>query len=301
MGNQIHYIKHNKIDFNKWDNLVERAEQGTVYSYSWWLSAFCQWDIIVLNDYEAGIPVPQASGMFIQKIHQPNFIQQCLWLGTLPDDDILPHISKLIASKSQVIHFNSNLPLDFSVTERKNQILDIREASEVQAGYSKSLSKNIKKQRDKVLVSENQDIQHTIDKYTAAYGSLNTQLKPIDYLKIKNLAVSKPENFINLTLYLNKQPVAGLLFAKGKNRLHYILGAPTADGRKVNALSIGIHYIIKKYGSSYAVLDFEGSSIPSVHQFYRSFGSEVETFYELSHMPYWLKMPLRVYKRLFKS
>ena len=79
MGNQIHYIKHNKIDFNKWDNLVERAEQGTVYSYSWWLSAFCQWDIIVLNDYEAGIPVPQASGMFTQKIHQPNFIQQFMY------------------------------------------------------------------------------------------------------------------------------------------------------------------------------------------------------------------------------
>jgi hypothetical protein len=301
MGNQIHYIKHNNIDFSKWDQLVQTSKLGTVYSYSWWLSTFSEWDLIILNDYQAGIVVPKVSVILGNKMYQPNFVQQCLWLGEMPDDALLITISKLIESKTILAHFNSNLKLPLSTKTRKNQVLNIQEISEVKKHYSKSLSKNIKNNKPKVSITENQNVQLTIDKYTDAYGSFNTQLTHQDYSNLKKLSVSNPDNFINLTISLNDIDVAGLLFAKGKNRLHYILGAPTLQGRKVNAISIGINYIIETYGDSYPILDFEGSSIPSVHKFYKSFGSEVIEFYEATYVANWVAIPLRIYKRFFKS
>jgi hypothetical protein len=301
MGNQIHYIKHNNIDFNKWDQLVRASELGTVYSYSWWLSTFSQWDLIILNDYESGMPVPLVSVIAGNKMYQPNFVQQCLWLGNKPNKALLKEISKLIASKIILAHFNSNLKLPFTTKLRKNQILKIQGLTEVKECYSKSLSKNIKNNKQKLSITENQNIQLTIDKYTEAYGSYNTQLTTKDYSKLKELSSSYPDNFVNLIISLNGLPVAGLLFAKGKNRLHYILGAPSSEGRKVNAISIGINYIIETYGESYPILDFEGSSIPSVHKFYKSFGSEVVEFYETRYVAKWIATPLKIYRRFFKS
>jgi hypothetical protein len=301
MRNQIHYIKHHNIDFSKWDQLVQASELGTVYSYSWWLSTFSKWDLIILNDYEAGIAVPLVSVLAGNKIYQPNFVQQCLWLGKQPDDAMLINLSKLIKSKSILAHFNSNLKLHRSTKMRKNQVLNIQEISEVKKNYSKSLSKNIKNNKQKVSIIENQNVQLTIDMYTKAYGAHNTQLKTQDYSKLKELTLSYPENFVNLTISMNGFPVAGLLFAKGKNRLHYILGAPSSEGRKVNAVSIGINYIIETYGRSYPTLDFEGSSIPSVHKFYKSFGSEVVEFHEIEYVANWLALPLQIYRRFFKS
>lgn len=301
MRNQIHYIKHHNIDFSKWDHLVQASELGTVYSYSWWLSTFSNWDLIILNDYEAGIAVPLVSVIAGKKVYQPNFVQQCLWLGKKLDNALLINLTKLIKSKSIIAHFNSNLKLHRSAKVRKNQVLNIQELSEVKKNYSKSLSKNIKNNKQKVSIIEDQNVQLTIDMYTKAYGAYNKQLKPQDYSKLRELTLLNPDNFVNLTISLKGFPVAGLLFAKGKNRLHYILGAPSSEGRKVNAISIGINYIIETYGRSYPILDFEGSSIPSVHKFYKSFGSEVVEFHEMEFVAIWLAIPLRIYRRFLKS
>ena len=75
MRNQIHYIKHHNVDFSKWDQLVQASELGTVYSYSWWLSTFSSWDLIILNDYEAGIAVPLVTVLVGNKIYQAKGMQ----------------------------------------------------------------------------------------------------------------------------------------------------------------------------------------------------------------------------------
>ena len=37
--------------------------------------------------------------------------------------------------------------------------------------------------------------------------------------------------------------------------------------------------VIKQYANTNMVLDFEGSSIPSIESFYKSFGSDLEYYY----------------------
>jgi hypothetical protein len=95
--------------------------------------------------------------------------------------------------------------------------------------------------------------------------------------------------------------VAALLFANYNNRLHYILGAPNEEGRRLNALSFGINEVISRFHSQNYILDFEGSMIPSVKEYYLSFGSFDEPFYETNWSTPWLKLLLKSYKRLKRS
>jgi hypothetical protein len=41
-----------------------------------------------------------------------------------------------------------------------------------------------------------------------------------------------------------------------------------------------------------AMFDFEGSRIPAVERFFRSFGARQVWYHELSHMPAWLRAGL---------
>jgi hypothetical protein len=301
MINHIRYIKYSDIDFKKWDELIDKGKQGRVYNYSWWLNSFSRWDLIILGDYLGGIPIPSTRIFFFKRIYQPNFIQQCKWVGNQLSDDQMRTVSELIANNYATSHFNTNLKLTRTNKERINQILDISNPDEVQKRYSKSLGKNIRKNKDTLTVTENRDIKSTIQFYKEAYGYLNKQLNEHDYKTLNMVFSSNPLNFINISVKHEDNKIAGLLFSKGKDRIQYILGAPDDQGRKLNALSIAIDFVIKKYGGPISTLDFEGSSIPSVHSFYKSFGASDEKFYEEQHVSLWLRNPLKIYKRLFKS
>ena len=44
----IRYVKHNDIDFKKWDKCITKAINGSVYGYSWFLDIVAkEWDALL--------------------------------------------------------------------------------------------------------------------------------------------------------------------------------------------------------------------------------------------------------------
>ena len=54
----IKYLRHQEVDKSKWDNCIDKADNGLIYAYSFYLDHMAkQWDALVLNDYEAVMPL----------------------------------------------------------------------------------------------------------------------------------------------------------------------------------------------------------------------------------------------------
>ena len=55
----IQYLKNNEIDIEKYDNCIKSSLNSRIYAFSWYLNIVADnWDVLVLNDYEAVMPLP---------------------------------------------------------------------------------------------------------------------------------------------------------------------------------------------------------------------------------------------------
>lgn len=295
------YVKQKDINKSKWSDLVHRSSDSTIFCEYDYLNAFCEWDAIIYGDYEGAIALPYTSFLGIRSLYQPNFVQQCIWFGKKISDSQVQEVFLLIRKMNHRIGFNSNLKLKGNSRKRVNQVLTLRNYETIRNNYSKSLKKNIIKNNPSLIISRDTNPKRTIRLYQEAYGSKNTQIKPEHYSAFQVLINEKPDQFINVHAFNNKKLVASIVLAKSRNRLHYILGAPTEKGRRLNALSVIIDHLIQQESGKEMIFDFEGSSIPSVYQYYASFGAVEEYFYTTEFCRWWLKPIDLVYKRLFKS
>jgi hypothetical protein len=213
----------------------------------------------------------------------------------------LEQIKTLIKSKFSVIQFNTNLALNLNKIKRDNLILDILDRDTLEANFKRSLRKNVRKASTIHTIKFEENVNQTIDFYKTAYGSMTKHLKDDDFNLLEKLTREHPRSFINIHVINVKETTASLLFAMGKNRIHYILGAPTKNGRALNSLSYGLSEILTKYANKNMILDFEGSSIHRVKDFYLSFGAKNEPFYEITYCSHIFRPLMSIYNRFFRS
>lgn len=298
MNVKLKYIKYAEIDKVKWDNTVSSAQNSNVFCYSWYLDTFCSWDIIVFGDYEGCIALPIKSTFGINNIYQPNFLQKCCWFGKPADNEIKIGLHNMLQKRFSLIHFNTNLEIGNTLRRTNLTIALNSDISIIRSGYSRSLKRNLKKINANTQIDSRADIRSVIQLYRQVWGKLNPQLSDKDYELLQKFAVEMPKNFECLAVSLEGEYLAGILLVKGKNRLHYILGASSAKGKKLNSLSYLLDATFEKHASSNYTFDFEGSSIPSVKSFYNSFGATDEPFYEVELSSKLVAMGRWAYKRL---
>jgi hypothetical protein len=71
----------------------------------------------------------------------------------------------------------------------------------------------------------------------------------------------------------------GLLWLRDPKRITYLFPVLTDDGRKLQAGTFVLDSLIREYQETGLLLDLEGSMIPGVADFYRSFGAKREIYY----------------------
>ena len=78
----VHYITYQQIDKSKWDNCIDTAANGLVYGYSFYLDAMAKhWDALVLDDYEAVMPLTWNKKYGITYLYQPFFAPPWVYLA----------------------------------------------------------------------------------------------------------------------------------------------------------------------------------------------------------------------------
>jgi len=282
----IDYVLNKNIDRQKYDTCIADSVQSKIYAFSWYLDAVTEtWDLIVLNDYEAVMPLPKRKKYGISYIFQPYWIQH---LGvfskeSLSGDDIKLFL-RSIPKKIKYIDYNINFKTD-TVSAKINYILPLQDNYDKLFGsFSKLRKRSITKAKKAGLFLKSLDEWKPI---------LNlSEKKPQQDFRITTHAALKFEKLLKRAKQLNNlkvlaaytkdnELVGGAFFVISKSRITYLFSVINKKGRALQAMSLIIDSIIKTYAKTDFILDFEGSMLHGVAKFIKSFRPQKENYYHL--------------------
>ena len=290
---EIIYLKHEEIDQNKWDDCISNAPNGLIYGYSYYLNHMAEnWDGLVLNDYEAVMPLIWNKKMGIKYLYTPYFISQLGIFGNFPISNQLT--SKFIYSIPDFFSYADlclneqnqiENSIDYLIKRRTNYIIPLqRRHEEIYAEYSKEAKKNIRQAyKNKLKLGESLPSHEIIKMYSSAYGD-KSKINERHYQNFENLIDYSVKSGRGISVFVKDfedEICASAFFGIDHKRIYYLIGAPTEKGRKLQATSFMINEIIKRYSGTGLIFDFEGSDLSNVAAFYKKFSPQKKEYFNL--------------------
>ena len=295
---QIRYRKRHEIDNDKWNLCIETAPNGLIYAYSFYLDGTADnWDALILNDYEAVMPLPWRKKIGFYYLYQPFFSAQLGVFGNNINANLVENFLKAIPSKFKLWELSLNHQNifrlnSFRLFERVNFVLPLNHAYEtLYTNYRESIKRNIKKSVQYGCHKKTDfDIDDVIE--------LSRQQKHIasddEFQKFKNLYLLLKDKSASKTygIFSDKNElIASCVFTFSHNRAYYILVGNHPNGRTLGASHALIDAFIKDYAGQNLTLDFEGSDIKNLAFFYSSFGAMEEKYaaIKVNALPWYVK------------
>ncbi len=148
----IQYLSHQQIDKTTWDRCIREAVNGLIYGYSFYLDHMADhWDGLVLNDYEAVMPLTWNKKYGIYYLYQPFLCAQLGVFGKNIDIETSKAFLKNVPSRFKywdiyLNHQNFIHLKDFNISLRKNFVLKLSPSyDELYKNYRENIQRNIKK------------------------------------------------------------------------------------------------------------------------------------------------------------
>jgi hypothetical protein len=294
----IQYLKQQEINKELWDDCIDKAGNGLIYAYSFYLDHMAEhWDGLVLNNYEAVMPLPWKKKFGIHYLYQPFLAAQLGLFGNTITGTLLQQFLKTIPSKFKLWEFplnqqNTFAITDFNLYERVNYALPLNQSYEVlYQGYRENTKRNIKK-----TVQYGCSIKTGID-INSIIGLAREHLPNISESEFQNfgqLYQILKEKGVAKTYYVvsNKgELLSSCAFIFSHNRAYYILVGNHPNGRTLGASHALVDAFIKEYAGQNLLLDFEGSDVRNLAFFYSSFGAREEKYpaIRLNKLPWYVR------------
>jgi Acetyltransferase (GNAT) domain len=297
----IQHMTRDKIDIAKWNACIDAAHNGLIYADSFYLDHMAtNWDALVLDDYEAVIPLTWNKKYGISYLYQPFLTAQLGLFGNNLSSELLEAFLNTIPSKFKywdfyLNHGNVFALKNFSLYERTNYVLNLhRSYEEISNGYRENITRNIKKATQTgCRAAKDFDEEKVIE---LAIHQMNT------YSKESKENVTR---FRTLYKYLQQhgqattygifspkdELLASCVFFFSHNRAYYILVGNHPNGRTIGASHALIDAFIKDHAGKKMILDFEGSDIRNLAFFYSSYGATEENFagIKMNRLPAYLR------------
>jgi hypothetical protein len=141
------------------------------------------------------------------------------------------------------------------------------------------------------------DTHEAINLFIHLYADRLPHVHAADYEKFSELCKLKAieNNIVVRKISLNKTTIAAVLFLKDKYRMYNLMFATTDEGKRKSAGHFLFDSVIKEFSQTGMLLDFEGSDIPGVEKFNKSFGAIKQPYHtiHLNTLPF----PLNMLKR----
>ncbi len=289
----LRYYKHQEIDKERWDQLIAEAGNGLPYAYSWYLDVVAaHWDAIVLGDYEAVMPIPYKQRFGLRQLYQPFFAQQLGVFYKISINEAQKEAFwKLIGTRYVRAHQFLNAGCHIAnqsqnLQPRVNYVLSLnRDHQEIRSGYSKNTRRNLRKAELAGLQEGTATVDQLIELFRVTKGR---QLEDFDqqvYARLKRLIVlciREKKGEIKAIYSQENELLAAAFFLCSHGRMIDLFPAVSEEGRKKAAMFYLIDQLVQQHSESSLLLDFEGSMVPGVARFYRGFGAEVETYWQIS-------------------
>lgn len=274
----IKKIKHNNIDFTKYDRCITAAFNHRVYAESWYLNLMTNnsWDCLVLNDYEAVMPLPIKKKLGVKYIVMPNFCQQLgvFYAREITTEQFTLFEKKLHKNLVRSYQFNEENTSKFNPKGvlKNNYLLDCtKDYSSLRKSYRKNRIYDLIKFEESTyeIIKEIDflSIDHLIRlNYNGVFNKQDVFL----IKKLLQLAhTEKKTEIIQLKIVFSGKCVASSIFLITKKRVTNSFLFRDKQFNKINTSTILIDAIIQQ--SSGKTLDFEGSMVEGIATFFESF------------------------------
>jgi hypothetical protein len=297
-NNELYYVRRHEIDVEKWDRCIDKSANGLIYGYSLYLDGVADnWDGLVLNDYEAVMPLPWRRKYGFHYLYQPSFAAQLGVFGNQVDAAIVELFLRAVPSKFKLWelplnHGNRFRLKGFEIFDRINYVLPLNHTYEVlRKNYRQNTTRNIKKSvqfgcypekdvpiDDIICLAEQQP-------NAASKGELQKFQDLFPLLKKQSAAKSYG------VFSSQKQLLASCVFTLSHNRVYYILVGNHPNGRTLGASHALIDAFIRDHAGRPLLLDFEGSDVRNLAFFYSSFGASEERYSAIrfNKLPWYIK------------
>lgn len=297
----ISYLTYQHINKIKWDTCIDNASNGLIYGYSFYLDCMAKnWDALVLNDYEAVMPLTWNKKYGIHYLYQPPFTACLGVFGNNLHAETVNEFLNAIPSKFSYwdIYFNHGNYFklsDFNLYERMNYVLPLNESYEhLYSNYRENIQRNIKKAGQFGLtINKNIPISEVValaKEQTREFASQPAETFT-NFESLFALLYQKEKATTYGVHNKEDQLIASAAFFFSHHRAYYIMVGNHPDGKTLSASHTLIDAFIKDHAGQNIIFDFEGSDIPSLAFFYSSFGAKEEKYsaVKLNRLPLWMK------------
>jgi hypothetical protein len=302
MNSRILYLPNREIDKSKWDTRIATASNGLIYAYSFYLDTMAKnWDALVLDDYEAVMPLTGNRKYGFYYLYQPAFTASLGIFSSIISEELVSAFIQAIPEKFRLVEISLNTANNFPSAssyfyQRINYTLDLhKDYNTIFNIYRDNHKRNIARaahlgcrvsreiSADDVISLCSQQMKHP--------GAAKEQ----DYSNFKKLyeflATRKEAEVYGMVDSQNRL-LASCIFFFSHNRAYYILVGNHPDGRTLGASHALIDAFIKDYAGSEMILDFEGSDIRNLAFFYSGFGAREEMYpaLKINRLPWYVRL-----------
>ena len=286
----IKYIHREHLDEEKYNQCIDSSLQSKIYAFSWYLDIVCNtWDVLVLNDYEAVMPIPWRKKYGIKYVYPPFWVLQ---LGVFSNEVIdenefltpLFNTFKFVELRMNT-HNNFELYSEFLQLKQCQKLVFNTTYSSTLSHYRKDRKKDLQKAAAADLIEKwNDHPSNLIQLFKNNIGKRTPNIKETDYENLEKLIAICIEKKIGeiLSVYDKENKlVASVFLLKHKNSITKLISSTDLNYRKNGANTFLIDRVIFKYHKDFSEFNFGGSSIKSVASFSKSFGAETEKYHQL--------------------
>lgn len=290
---QPRFLSRKQIDDTAWDGAITRSGTGLPYAYSWYLDIMAErrWSALVQGDYERVFPLPWNRKLLgFPQVYQPAFSQQLGLFGEGVQSEEIPRFLAAVPGrflrKQLMLHAYEAevLPegIPGSLRWKMNLVLPLdRSFGDMQAGFSKSLRKRVRKAERQLTWQPGGSVDTLISFYRKELQD-RVGLLAKHYVQAARLfqELLQREMAEIYEVYDEQgQLVCTGLFVKTKERIINLFGASNQRGRVTYAMHFLLTQVIQKYAGQAMIFDFEGSELPGVAEFFRTFGAIEQPFF----------------------
>jgi len=292
----IKFVQNKDINKIKWDNLISNSFNGFIYASSAHLDIVSgNWNALVLDDYEAVMPLPEKTKFGIRYAMQPMFSQQ---LGVIfkekPNQKDIKNFIFELQNNYKYFALNLNFYNDLSNKiknkEMVNQVLDLNLPYEIlRKSYSKNTKRNINNTDNENLEIKTDSI--STDEFIEIYQA-NLPDKKLDiYTELARNLIEYYSNSEYGTIYSvhdksTNNILACVLILTYNKRHIYLLPVSNTEGKEKKAMFLVIDNFIRNNSDTKFLLDFEGSNIEGVQRFYKGFGAIEQNYVHIYNKPF---------------
>lgn len=298
----IKYVNHADIDKVKWDGSIDNALNGLIYGYSYYLDIMSKnWDALVMNDYEAVMPLTWNEKWGISYLRQPVFTQQLgIFAPAFVESDMTNAFMKKVMKQFSFAEINLNYAnrCNHATAMRYNNILLLdRSFNDIEKSFKPDFVKKIK--NNDLIYENGENVEQVISLFIKNYSN-RIHVSTEDYqnlLRLYLLLNKKEQLLIRKVSSRGGEQLSIAIFLRDSRRIYYVLSVTLPEGRKKQSNYFLLYHVIREYSNQNLIFDFEGSDIPSIQLFFKKFGGVEQPFpfVRINRLPFFARTVKRVY------